>query len=148
MTKEKKFQSVPVKWFIVLPLIGVIQKVLELFGWLEQGSWPNFILLLGVLALWIVVVLRETPVPFSPLVWIGSIYGLLVAIINLTFWMNFRESLGLEETGWSFEDLLTAINYFLRPGFQFIGQVLVGIFLGVLTGFIARMILKFQRNRR
>ncbi len=147
MKKERTFQNVPVRWFIILPLFGVIHKVLEWTGWLKQGSWLNFLLLIGILSIWGSAVLKETTFPFAPLVWIGSLYGSAAAILHLLYWLNFREPLGLGKTGWSFDELLEAVNYYLKPGLQFLGDFIFGVLLGVLTGLTARLVLKVRRKR-
>lgn len=148
MEKKRRLQDVPVKWYIFLPLLGIIHRSLSLFGWLEQEGWLNYLLLLGIIFLWLFVVLKETDEPFSPLVWMGSIYGILTAIMEFIFWYIYRDPLGLEETVWSFNDLMYAISYYLRPGFLFFGRIVVSVLLGVLLGFTANLILKFQQKRR
>ncbi len=148
MRKENRFQNVPKQWFVFLPLLGAVYRVFGQMGWLREGSWLNLLFLFGIVFIWLYVVLKETNVPFSPLVWMGAIYGLLIAGIDVIIWFLFRKPLGLEKTGWSFDDLLYAITYSLTPIFQLLGNVLFGLLLGMLMGFTASMIQKFQQKRR
>lgn len=139
-SEKRKDNTIPTIWLLTLPLIGLIQKLLETFGWLERGSWLNFILLLIAPVIWVIVARRLTDHPFAPLVMVGGIYGILTAIIELIYWLNNSPSLGLGDSNWSFNDLMTAINNILIPGFRFLGNVMLGLFIGAMAGIAARII--------
>lgn len=146
MNKNKKFQNIPIKWYIIFPLLGLIHRALSAFGWLWEGSWFNFFLLLGIIALWPVVVLNETEYPFRPLVWLGGINGLVIAIFESLFWYFTRPPLGLEEQNWSFYDLMHAISYYANPLLLVFGLVLYGFLFGALLGFICNRIVKYRKK--
>lgn len=144
--KREQSSTLPVPWLILLPLIGVVHSLLVVFGWLERGSWLNFIVMLVVLAIWIIVAIRESVQPFPILLIVGSIYGFLTASIHFIHWLTVRPSLGFGATNWTLDQLLTAINYWLIPLFPFAGYILFGLFIGTVAGFVARMISKVRAS--
>ena len=148
MNQEKKFQNLPIKWYIILPLLGLVHRALSAFGWLWEGSWFNFILLLGITALWAVVILEETQRPFRPLVWLGGINGFVIAIFETLFWYFTRPSLGLGDQNWSFYDLIHAISYYVSPILLFLGFIFSGLLFGALLGFICNRIVKYRKNKQ
>ena len=112
-------------------------------GWLVEGSWLNFILLLIAPIIWAYLVLQRTEYsPFSPLLLMGGIYGLYMAIIDLIYWFITRAPLGPEHENWSLDDLLRAIVALLVPVFRFTSNILFGLLIGAITGFIANQVVK------
>lgn len=140
--------NIPFSWFILLPLLGIPQKIGVLFGWLNEGSWLNFILLLIAPILWVVLVLQRTESSsFNPLLLIGLIYGFYLAVTEFIYWLIFQDSHALAQGTWTFNDLMGAITYFLIPIFRFFGHLLFGLLIGAITGFIAQLIAKRRRQR-
>lgn len=149
MTQEKrKPLEISFIWILLLPLLGLCQKYFSLIGWLEMGSWLNFIALLLGPIIWTSIVLKQTARPFKPLLLIGGIYGLYTGAMELVHWMFTRESLNLGESNWSFEDLLASINQFLIPAFRFLGNFMLGLLIGAITGSIAYVIVKICKRQK
>lgn len=147
-TLKMRKHNIPFIWFILLPLLGLPQKVGVLFGWLSEGSWLNFVLLLVAPFIWMVLILRKTMrSPFNPLLLIGLNYGLYTAIIDFLFWLSHHDASALPQGTWTFYDLMDAMFYFLTPAFRFMANILFGLLLGVLTGFFAQLITKKRDER-
>lgn len=144
--ENRQLRSVPTVLILTLPLIGAVHSLLVAFDVLEMGSWPAFIALFLVLILWAFVIAKETKKPFTPLLVIGGIYGVLTAVIQFIHWFMNREPLGLGDSNWSLDDLLNAINQLLIPAFRFIGNVGLGVLMGALAGLIARIIVNSHKN--
>lgn len=146
---KRDTHDIPFLWFVFLPVLGVFQKIGVLMGWLVEGSWLNFSLLLIAPIIWAYLVLQRTEhFPFSSLLLMGGIYGLYVAIIDLIYWFVTRAPLGPERKNWSLDDLLNAIVALLVPVFRFAGNVLFGFLIGAITGFIASRIAKRRQIER
>ena len=135
---EKRPSPFPIGLVLSLPFLGLIQKIPELLGWVDMGTNSHFFLLLMAPVTWTMVAIHKIEQPFIPLLLVGGLYGVLMAISDLIYWIVMREPLGLPETGWSFDDLMMAINAFLIPSMQVIGNLLLGLVIGALTGLIAK----------
>ena len=143
MEKEKSTgRKVSLVWLFTLPLLGVVHRLFVLLGWLQMGSWLNFIIMLFIPVLWIYIILQETDEPFAPLFFIGFLGGLLVSITELIYWLITREPLGPADTNWSLDDLLGAINQLLLVIFPFIGHIMLGLLTGAIAGFIGKRIVE------
>lgn len=145
-TIKRQRPDFPVVFITTLPLLGLLQKIPQLLGWLEMGSWLNFIVFILIPIIWIWVVMNITDKPFIPLLFIGVLYGLMNAVLDLIYWLTVRESLDLPETNWSFDDLSSVINEFLIAAMQFAGNVGLGLLIGVIAGFVAHCIVKRRKN--
>ena len=84
--EDRELRSVPTVLILTLPLLGAVHSLLVVFDVLEMGSWPNFIVLSLVPILWAFVIAKETNKPFTPLLVIGGIYGVLTAVIQFIHW--------------------------------------------------------------
>lgn len=146
-SENRKKHNIPMLSLLGLALLGVPHKVLEVFEVLEMGSTLNFIVLLIAPILWVILVRKKAKDPLFLLLTIGGIYGLLSGVIAVFEWINFEAPLDLGRSNWSFDDLLTAIEYYLTPGARFIGQILLGIFIGFIAGLAARMINNSQLKK-
>lgn len=144
--EDRELRSVPTVLILTLPLLGAVHSLLVVFDVLEMGSWPNFIVLSLVPILWAFVIAKETNKPFTPLLVIGGIYGVLTAVIQFIHWFLNRESLGIGDSNWSLDDLLNAINQLLIPAFRFIGNIGFGVLVGAFAGLIARIIVNSRKN--
>ncbi|HLR92291.1 MAG TPA: hypothetical protein VK048_04455 [Atopostipes sp.] len=143
MEKEKSTgRKVSLVWLFTLPLLGVVHRLFVLLGWLQMGSWLNFIMMLFIPVVWIYIILQETDEPFAPLFFIGFLSGLLVSITELIYWLITREPLGPADTNWSLDDLLGAINQLLLVIFPFIGHIMLGLLTGAIAGFIGKRIVE------
>lgn len=147
MEKEKRFErKVSLIWLFTLPFLGAIHRLLVLFGWLQMGSWLNFILMLLIPLLWIFIIIRETDEPFDSLFFIGALSGVLVSMTELVYWFVTRDPLGPSDTNWSFEDLLGAINQLLLVIVPFISHIILGLLTGAVAGFIGKRIVERRKQ--
>lgn len=142
-------QNIPFSWFVFLPLLGAFQKVGVLLGWLVEGTWLNFILLLTAPIIWTYLVLQRTErLPFNPLLLMGLSYGFYMALIHFIYWLITQEPLRAVREVVTFDDFYHSINELLVLFIHLLANVMLGLMIGVITGLIANRIFKRNQMKR
>ncbi|MBC3193245.1 hypothetical protein H7X46_19485 [Pseudonocardia sp. C8] len=129
-----------------LAALGVPRVVAHDLG--PVGGVTNALLVFVPIAVWLVVVVwRGVPQPFTTLVVVGLIYGVLVGVTHQLLWPWAFDS--PPRLGGTLAGALspTAEAIVLRA-FAFGSSLLTGLVVGIVTGAVGWVLLRIRRGQR
>ncbi|MFS0728215.1 hypothetical protein [Paenibacillus sp. 1P07SE] len=118
---------------ILLAIIGVPRVIAHDLGWVEPGSFVNLLLVFVPPLIWIVVVLRSrTPRPFTALLTIGLLYGVMLGLMHQLLWSQAFDT--PPTLGGNLSNLPPAAHAVITRGFAFLSSLSTGAVVGAITG--------------
>ena len=136
--------SLPFSILFLLALLGLPRVIAHDLGWVEPGSMFNALLAIVPPIVWVIVVLSKTSRPFTPLLWIGVIYGLLLGITHQILWTAAFDS--PPALGGNLKDVTPLVNSVITRVFAFFSSIATGVVIGLIVALIGTAINYFKRK--
>jgi hypothetical protein len=131
--------GLPVPVLVGLALLAVPRVVLHDLDLITEGTFVNGLFVFVPPAVWVlVVVLRRVPDPFLALLVVGSVYGVLLAVVHQLLW----EAADLPAAAATPLARTSAVVASLVTG------AVVGAVAGVVARLVARAVDRFAGDRR
>lgn len=128
-----------------LAALALAWVLLDQFGILEDGSTLSAIVAFLPFALWVaIVVWRQVPRPFSTLVRIGIIHGVMLAVVYQVMWDGTGSGYP-PFIGNTVSEMPEIAREVVVRAFAVVTSVLTGALLGVITGIAAWGVSRFVR---
>lgn len=142
MSKSSAFltsQRLGLSWpiIILLAALAVPRVITHDLGIVDEGTWPNTLLVFVPLIIWIVVAVgRRVPNPFVTVLVIGICYALALAIGHQVLWTSAMAGVEMS-LGGNLADLDPSLQQVVFRIAAFVSSIVTGTVVGAVAGAVA-----------
>ncbi|RXZ82612.1 hypothetical protein EBB07_08905 [Paenibacillaceae bacterium] len=138
--------GMPLLMLLLLALLGVPRVIAHDLQLVDPGGWINRLLVFIPPLIWLIVVLRsKTTKPFAALLFIGILYGILLAVTHQLLWNYAFDQ--PPQLGGNLRHLSPAVGSLIARIFAFISSLATGTVVGILLGALGAAVKKLTYKR-
>ncbi len=135
MNKQQRNDRLSFVGMLGLASLGVPRVIAHDLHWVDSGSIANLLLVFVPPAIWIAVVLKnKSSRPFTDLLTVGILYGVLLGITHQLLWHIAFPS--PPQLGGNLSDLSPAATAIVTRTFGFLSSLVTGAITGGAAGLV------------